>query len=110
MSIRENIQIFHKLDIEEYLEILEKEYGAREHPIQANSHLIDDPKLPFYQPTQCDEHVFIMSFNYAPLSSLLIQALIDHPELIPQNALVRWTAEQELILENAIGELRSQSF
>ena len=106
MSFRENMQFFHQFDIEEYLSILKKEYEARDHPMQAGSYLIDDPELPFYKPTQSDEHVFIMSFNYAPLPNLLLQALIDYPDLITPDTLVRWTSEQELIVESTIEELR----
>ena len=57
---------------------------------------------------QIDEYIIIMDFNYVPLSSLLIQALIDRPELIPQDTLVRWTAEQEIIMEKTIREMRTQ--
>jgi len=106
MSLRENIQIFHQLDIENYLKLLQREYMAREHPIQTDCYLIDDPELPFYEPKQTDEYSFIIGFNYAPLSSLLIQVLIDHPNLIHPDTLVRWTSEQELLLENSIEELK----
>jgi len=106
MSLRETIQLFSQIDIEDYLSVLQIDFGAREHPIQSNSYLIDNPELPFYKPIESKEHTFIMGFNYAPLSSLLILALADYPELIPSDTFVRWIAEQELILESTIGEIR----
>jgi hypothetical protein len=97
MSLRENIQIFHPLDIERYLQILKTEYGAREHPQQDGAYLIDG--LPFYAPQQAEDHVFVLGFNMVPLSHLVIQALADHPELISDDVLVRWTQEQDVIFE-----------
>jgi hypothetical protein len=107
MSVRENIEIFHQFDTKTYLEILKDEYGAREHPAQPGSFLIDDPELPFYGPREADDHISILGFNYALLSNLLIQAIIDHPEMVPDEALVRWTQEQDLVLEKTAGQLRS---
>jgi len=105
MSFRESIQIFCQFDHEEYLTILQRDFGAREHPSQSGSYLIDDPELPFYRPVESEEYLFIMGFNYAPLSSLLIHALVEHPGLIPPETIVRWIAEQELLLENTIEEI-----
>ncbi len=109
MSIRENIEIYTQLDPQKYVEILKKEYGAREHPSQPDGYIIDDPELPFYRPKTIEDHISILSFNYTPLSILLIQAIIDHPELVPDEVLVRWTQEQDLIMENTLGDLRRQS-
>ena len=106
MSVRENIQVFHQFSVEEYLDILKKEYGAREHPEQPGSYLIGDPELPFYEPREIDDHVSVLGFNYTLLSNLLIQAIIDHPELVPDETRIRWTQEQELIMEKTAGELR----
>lgn len=97
MSLRENIQIFHPLDVERYLEILKTEYGAREHPRQEGAYLIDG--LPFYVPQQAEGYVFVLGFNMVPLSPLIIQALADHPELISEDVLVRWSQEQNVIFE-----------
>ena len=97
MSIRENIQIFHPIDIEGYLNVLKKEYGAQEHPKQADAYLLDD--LPFYKPQQAEGYIFILSFNMVPLSLVLIQALADSPDLAPENIRILWTQEQYLILD-----------
>jgi hypothetical protein len=107
MSVRENIEIFHPFDTKTYTEILKSEYGARDHPAQPGSFLIDDPELPFYEPKTLEDHVSILGFNYALLSNLLIQAIIDHQELVPDDVLIRWTQEQDLVMEKTAGELRS---
>jgi hypothetical protein len=104
MSVRENIQFFHQFDVEAYLAILACEYDAGEHPTQPNAYLIDG--LPFYRPREIEDHVSVLGFNYAPLSDLLIQALISHPELVPDEVLVVWTIEQELFLETTMREVR----
>lgn len=109
MSVVENIQFFHRFDPKTYLEILKSEYGAKENPAQYGTYLIDDPELPFYQPEEIDGYVSVLGFNYYLLSSLLIQAIVDHPELVPDAALVRWTQEQDLVLEKTLGELRVKS-
>lgn len=106
MSRRETIQLFFQLDVEEYLAVLQQNFGARNHPNQADSYLIDNPELPFYEPIESKDYAFIMGFNYAPLSALLIRALIDHPKLIPADTVVRWLEEQELLLECVLGEVR----
>ncbi len=102
MGLRENIQIFHPIDIERYLEMLKTAYGAQEHPQQAGAFLIEG--LPFYAPQLAAGYVFVLGFNMLPLSHLIIQALAEHPELIPENVLVRWTQEQELIFEKKIND------
>lgn len=106
MSVRENIQFFHQFDLDTYLEILKADYGAREHPTQSGCYLIDE--LPFYEPKWIEDHVTVLSFNYVPLSSLLIAALVNHPELVPDEMLICWTIEQELLLDTTIGEIRSK--
>lgn len=102
MSIRENIRIFHPVDIEQYLEILKTEYGAIEHPQQENAFLIDG--LPFYAPQLAEGYIFVLGFNLMPLSQLIIQALVDHQELISKSTKFQWTQEQDLIYE---GELEN---
>jgi hypothetical protein len=104
MSIRENIQCFHRVDPNEYLRILIDEYGAQPHPNQENAFLVDG--LPFYSPQQAEEHTFVLGFNFAPLSHTLIQALITHPELVPDNVLIRWTQEQDVVAEGAVEDFR----
>ena len=107
MSIYENIRFSQPFDAEEYLDILKNEFGAKEHPAQANCFLIGNPELPFYEPRQQADYGSVLGFNYAPLSSLLIQAIIDHPELVPDDGNICWTQEQDLIMEKTTGELRS---
>lgn len=107
MSIHENIQIFHDVDVEKYLAILIREYGAIEHPQQADAYLLE--KLPFHKPQIAEGYVFILSFNMRPLSYLLIQALADHPELTPADAKILWTQEQELLLETTVGKIKDGS-
>ena len=104
MSIRENIQLFHRVDPTEYLRVLVDEYGAQPHPRQQNAFLIDG--LPFYPPQQVDEYTFVLGFNMVPLSHTLIQALISHPELILDNVLIRWTQEQDLVAEGTVEDFR----
>ena len=100
MSIRENIQFFHPIDIEKYLDTLRVEHGVQKHPSQPDAYLIDG--LPFYHPKQDYDYVFIMSFNKAPLSPKLIRTLVNHPEIAPGNTPFRWTQEQELIKEGTL--------
>ena len=103
MSIRENIQVFHHFDPDEYLEILSSEYNVQPHPSQKSAFIIDD--VPFYAPNIREDHVFILGFNMVPLSPALIQVLVNHvnhPELVPRNTLVLWTQEQDLIFEGEV--------
>lgn len=104
MSIRENIQFFHRFDPGEYLRILLDEYGAQPHPRQPGAFLVDG--LPFYSPQQAEEHTFVLGFNMAPLSQVLIRAMIFHPELVPDNMFIRWTQEQDLVAEGALRDFR----
>lgn len=106
MSTRENIQFFHRFDVEVYLEILKSEQGTKEHPTQPGSYLVDG--LPFYKPAQTDKYVFVLGFNLVPLSSFLIEALANHPELVPDHVLIRWTIEQELLLDITMEQVRSK--
>ena len=100
MSIRENIQFFHTINIEKYLDTLREEHGIRKHPIQPGAYLIDG--LPFYRPMQTGVYTFILGFNMAPLSPKLIQTLANHPELASESTSFRWTQEQELIAEGML--------
>lgn len=104
MSIHENIQIFHPVDIEQYLAILFREYGVVEHPEQEDAYLLEE--LPFYKPQITEGYIFILSFNMRPLSYLLIQALAAHPELVPAESKVIWTQEQELLLDTTVGKIK----
>lgn len=106
MSHRECIQVFNTVDIQAYLGILKDEFGAKPHPHQPDAFLVGDPPLPFYQPQVVMDHLSILSFNYWPLSISLVQALISHPELASKTTKVRWTAEQELIIEGTLQELK----
>ena len=105
MSLRENIQVFHHIEPDKYLDVLKEAHNAQDHPSQLGSFLIDEAQ-PFYAPQQIKDHISILGFNYIPLPDQLIQVLIDHPDLAPDNTLVRWTQEQDLILETTLGELR----
>ena len=107
MSVKENIQFFHEFDSNEYLEILLGEFDGTVHPSQANAFLIDGS--PFYKPLWVEDHVSVLGFNYAPLPSILIEALTSHPELVPDDVLIRWLIEQELLLETTMGQVRSKS-
>jgi len=107
MTVRENIQVFHDFDIETYLEILEAEQGAKEHPTQPGCYLVDS--LPFYKPKQTDEYVSILGFNLVPLPNVLLDALANHPEIAPDETAVIWTIEQELFLQTTIGKIREKN-
>ena len=100
MSLRENIQIFHPVDIERYLEVLKTEYGAQEHSQQKGAYMIDG--LPFYSPQQAEGYIFVLGFNMAPLSHLIIQALTECPGLIPEGTKISWTQEQYLLIEDKV--------
>ena len=104
MSIRENIQFFHTINTDDYLDMLKREYDVQEHPNQPRAYLVDG--LPFYHPMQTEEHIFILGFNMVPLSPKLIQVLAEHPELASEDTFVRWTQEQELIKEGKLKEFR----
>ena len=105
MSFLESIEVFCDVDVARYVSVLQYEFGARPNPHQANTFLIDDPPIPFYKPRQFDNHLSVIGFNHAPLSSLLILALIDHPELAPPETIVRWSADQEVVAQGSLAEL-----
>jgi hypothetical protein len=88
------------------LEILKSEHGAKEHPNQPGCYLVDE--LPFYKPKQSDEYVNILGFNLVPLPGILIETIANHPELVPDDVLIRWTIEQDLLLDTTMGEIRSK--
>ena len=104
----ECIQVYCQVDITQYLAVLQNEFGARVHPGEPDSYLIDDPALPFHRPRQLERHLSILGFNYAPLSSLLLLALIDHTDLAPPKTIVRWSAEQEVVAQGSLAELARQ--
>ncbi len=108
MSHREFIQVFHPLDIQRYLWVLTIQFHARPNLEQSNTFLIDDPPLPFYRPKRLEKYVSILGFNYSPFSSLLILALIDHPDLAPATSIVRWMAEQETVAQGTLADLTRQ--
>jgi hypothetical protein len=108
MSSIENIEVFCNIDVDQYLIVLLSEFGAQPNPLQPGTFLIDDPPLPFYQPRQLDNRLSVLGFNYSPLSSLLILALIDHPELAPAETIVRWSAEQEVVAQGTLSDLAKQ--
>jgi len=107
MTTRENIQIFHQVDVDTYLDVLKTEHGAEDHPTQPGYCLVDD--LPFYKPKQVEEHVSVLGFNLVPLPGVLLDALANHSELVPDDALIVWTIEQELLLETTMGNIRNSS-
>ena len=104
MSIRENIQIYPGLDINQFVEILTTEQGAVDHPTQTDAYLLEG--LPFYKPERAEDHDFILGFNYAQLPFALIQTLIDHPETFSDDISIFWTQEQDLLMETTLGKLR----
>lgn len=103
MSLRENIQIFHPVDVDRYLEVLKTEYSAQKHLQQKGAYLIDG--LPFYAPQLAEGYIFIMGFNMVPLSHLLIRALAEHSELAPKRTMIRWTQEQDVIFKAILGKI-----
>ena len=105
MSVRESLWVNYPVDVDRYLEILKTEYGARDHPQEADSFLMSDPPLPFYHPRLIDRRLAVTGFNYLPLPVELIHALILHPELAPLTALVSWTSEQDLIARGTLRRL-----
>jgi hypothetical protein len=106
MSIRENIELYGFGGLDDYRRILVEEFGAKEHPAQPGALMLEG--FPFYSPRQAEDHVSILSFNKVPLPFGLVTALITHPELFPDEIVIRWIQEQELIFECTLGVLRSQ--
>ncbi len=107
MSVRENIELYGGIDRDRYMQTLQVEYGAAQHPRGRRAYLVDG--LPFYAPRQSPDHLSILSFNNIPLPDALLEALVMHPELFPDDVLIRWSQEQDLILEATLGQLRGLS-
>ena len=106
MSIRECIQVFHPVDTDKYLELLETEYGARANPEQLGTFLIGKPEVPFHKPKLTDGRMSILGFNLMPLSDVLVEALFNHPDLAQLTAMVLWTAEQEVVTHGTLAKLK----
>jgi hypothetical protein len=107
MSVRENIELYGLQDTRRLAEVLRSEFGAIEHPRQENAYILEN--LPLYSPRVIDDHISILSFNNKPLPDSLVEALVKHSELFPDDVLIRWTQEQDLIFEATLGELRGQA-
>lgn len=104
MSVKENIQFFHRFDPAVYLDILKNERGAINHPSQPNAYIANE--VPFYEPKLIDDHVSVLGFNYFALPSVLIDALATHPELVPDEVIVCWSIEQDLLWKSTMGKVR----
>ncbi len=107
MSVRENIELYATQAEVELVNILVNQYGATKHPHEAEAYILDS--CPFHAPQSAEDHIFILSFNNAPLPDSLIEALVDHPELFSDDTLVRWTQEQDLILDATLRQLRGKA-
>ncbi len=107
MSVKENIELYGLQNSAQYVEVLSGEFGATQHPNQENAYVLEHQ--PFYAPRPVEDHISILSFNNTPLPDSLIEALVDHPELFPDDVLVRWTQEQDLLFEATLGELRGRN-
>jgi len=84
MSVIECIWIGHQVDVEQYLAVLQTEFGAQVHPEEEGGFLIGDPPSPFCRPEHFEGRTYISGFNYQPLSDELLVALAKHPELAPE--------------------------
>ena len=106
MSVYEMLRVFHKFDPDKYLSILKDEHGAKPHPS------IDDAlkvgKTPFYRPQDGGEYIYIVSFNHIPLPEVVLEAVINHPELVPDDVLIFLSAEVDICLETTAGEERGR--
>jgi len=107
MSIRENLEIFAKIDLENYLRVLRSDFRARKHPSQDGALIADG--CPFYVPREQGDHISILGLNKVPLPYSLIQTLVERPDLAPDEMFIRWTQEQDLIWEGTLGELRKHA-
>ncbi len=107
MSVRENIELYGLPDQEDSAKALIDEVGATQHPRQEDAYVLDG--LPFHAPRPAGDHISILSFNNIPLPDTLIEVLVDHREFFPDNILIRWTQEQDLIFEATLGELRGRA-
>ena len=106
VSLRENIELYNFGGLDEYRRILVEEFGAKEHPAQPGALMLEG--FPFYAPILAEDHVSILSFNKVPLPFGLVTALISHPELFPDDIVIRWVQEQDAIFECTLGVLRKQ--
>ena len=106
MSVRENIELDGGIDNERYVHTLKVEYGATRLSRESQAYIVEG--LPFYAPRLAQDHLSILSFNNLPLPDALLEVLVMHPELFPDDVLVRWTQEQDLILEATLGQLRGE--
>jgi hypothetical protein len=106
--MHECIKIYDQVDVEQFLRVLARDYDARPHVLHPNTFLIDQPLLPFRRPVQYPRYLSILGFNLVPLSSLLIVALIDHPELLPRNTRAQWLSEQEILLAGTLHSLATR--
>jgi len=100
------MELYGLQDEVQIVEILIDEFGAIVHPNQVGAYMLES--LPFYSPRLVGDHISILSFNNVPLPDGLIEALIIHTELFPDNILIRWTQEQDLIFEARLGQLRGR--
>jgi hypothetical protein len=91
MSVRENIELYGLPDEEQYVEILISEFGAAKHPNQAGTHILES--LPFHALRLAGDQLSMLSFSHTPRPDSLIEALVDHSDLFPDDMLVRWTEE-----------------
>ena len=66
MSIRENIELYHHLELDQFLEVLKRDYGLKEHPSQVGALIVDG--LSFYSPRVSGDHISILGFNRSPSS------------------------------------------
>ncbi len=107
MSVRENIELYGVQNEEQIVEILVDEFGATIHPRQEGAYVLES--LAFYEPRLVEDHISILSFNNNPLPDSLSEALVDHTELFSDDVLIRWTQEQDLILEATLGQLRGRA-
>lgn len=110
MSIRQTLQVYHPVDVAQYLDVLLNNYGAMENPYQPNSFLIDNPPLPFYLPQRIEDRLAIVSFSYLPLSAKLVRALHEHTELAPPHTKIAWLEEQDVMVTGTVESLGRRWF
>src|SRR5688572_7229262 len=106
MSVREVLWFFKHFDVDQYLEVLKKDYDAHENPKVERAYIVDE--LPFYEPFEDNDFVHVVSFNHTPLPSVLIDALATNPELAVDDMVVIWAVEGEIVFESTIGEIRGR--
>ncbi len=107
MSVRENIELYGLSAKEASAKTLIEEVGATRHPRQQDAYMLEG--LPFHAPRPAGDHLSILSFNNTPLPDALVEGLVGHREFFPDNILIRWTQEQDLILEDTLGTLRGHT-